>query len=147
MPSEAVQCSSCRNWRRDVHLLIDTYRKLAIAQLAAFTIGGTLAALVLITGARQPTARTPTPPFDPSFRDFAIKIEGGKIVNDAHEKKEVGGEFSFGRFVTTPYFAFGAFLVVVVVVVYVFTQGRAVRTRRRIHELTKGLWKRPWWTH
>ena len=119
MPSDALQCSSCQNWRRDIHRLVDTYRKLALAQLFSITFGGLLAAILFITGAQHPSARKTT---------------------------LFSSEFSFEKFVTTPSFAIGVVITVLVVVVWVVTQVPAARTRRRIQQATKGLWKRPWWT-
>jgi len=119
MPADAIQCASCQNWRRDIHLLVATYRKLALAQMAAMLVGLPLAVILFITGMNHPSARNQT---------------------------LFTSEFSFEKFATTPFFAIGVVLVVVVVVVYAATQGPAVRTRHQIQKLTGGLWKRPWWT-
>ena len=45
MPSDAAKCSSCGNWRRDIHELIDDFRRLAIAQINALIIGAILASV------------------------------------------------------------------------------------------------------
>ncbi|MGO8746509.1 MAG: GYF domain-containing protein [Thermoguttaceae bacterium] len=119
MPSDALQCSSCQNWRREIHVLIDTYRKLALGQLAVHAIGVPLAVIVFIMGARQPSARITT-------------------LWDS--------EFSFEKFVTTPAFAIGVLIVVLVWGVWAVLQVPAAKVRRRIQKTTKGLWKRPWWT-
>lgn len=39
MPLEAIQCSSCNNWRKDIHLLIKEYRRLATTQLVGLAMG------------------------------------------------------------------------------------------------------------
>ena len=52
MSLDAIQCPSCQNWRRDIHQLIDTYRKLQLAQLATVIIGG-LIAFFVIQNARE----------------------------------------------------------------------------------------------
>lgn len=150
LAAEAVQCSSCGNWRRDIHLLIDKHRKLEFAQLVTITLGGFLAAIVFAEGARHPSARRRsgfmgggTALSDSLFEKFEKDGVGEK-------KYGVGGsrsEFSFEKFVATPFFAIGLLIVICVVVAWVATQIAAARTRRRIQEKSKGLWKRPWWSY
>jgi len=65
MSQEALQCSSCQNWRRDIHVLIDTYRKFTLAQVAAIMLGG-LVVFVLVVTTKE--ARTWTGQF--SFEKF-----------------------------------------------------------------------------
>jgi hypothetical protein len=116
MPSDAVQCSSCGNWRHDIHQLIDDYRRLAIAQVNALIIGILLTTFSFIAAAVGATTYT-----------------------------MFGKSFSFEKFVATPWFVIGVLIAVAVVLVYVITQARAGRIKHRIHEVSKGLWKRPWW--
>jgi hypothetical protein len=53
MPTNALQCSSCRNWRRDIHELIAAYHKLELTQLAALLIGGLLALVVMLNASEN----------------------------------------------------------------------------------------------
>lgn len=39
MPLKAIQCSSCKNWRQDIHLLIQRYRRLATIQIICLVMG------------------------------------------------------------------------------------------------------------
>ena len=118
MPSDALQCPWCRNWRRDIHLLIQTYRELALWQIATAIISG-----LLIAGA--------------FFLGLPDAMENNKLLERT---------FSFEKFLNTPSFDIIVLVVVLTVVVYVPTQVHAVRCRHRIQQATKGLWIRPWWT-
>ena len=117
MSSDAIQCSSCRNWRQDIHLLIDTYRKLMLAQVVACTIGALLASLLFVAAAASATTET-----------------------------LFGRSFSSEKFFASPWFVLAVLLSVLVVVVWIVTVAPAVRTRHRIQQATKGLWERPWWS-
>jgi len=119
MPSDALQCPSCHNWRREIHLLIEAYRKLALGQIATMIIGVLLALGVCLWRLED-------------------AIEGNGVT--------IPKRFSFAKFQSTPSFAIVVFIVVLTVVVYGVTQVFAVRYRRRIQQATMGLWQRPWWT-
>jgi uncharacterized membrane protein len=48
MASDALQCPWCHNWRREIHLLIDTYLKFALGQIAGTIISAVCVAGVLL---------------------------------------------------------------------------------------------------
>ncbi len=53
MPLEAVKCSSCQSWRRDIDLLINKYRNLMRAQLAAILMGGAWIIVLVAVAAKE----------------------------------------------------------------------------------------------
>lgn len=121
MPPEAPQCSQCRNWRRDIHLLIEKYKKLTLAAHLGLAVGGLVAMTLFVIGVTHRSAWT-------SFHGLR-------------------GDFSFEKFVGTPFFAFGLLFAILAVVAYVVFQIPAARTRRQIQEQSSGLWRRPWWSY
>ncbi len=124
MPADAIQCSSCRNWRQDIHLLIDTYSKQALAFYVAIAVGTALASLLFVAAKANATTA------------FVMRADGGWDLN----------HFSFDKFVASPWFAPGVLITVAVVAVCIVGWAHDRRTRHQIERVTRGLWKRPWWT-
>jgi len=116
MALDAVKCSSCGNWRRDIHELIDDDRRLAIAQINALIIGTILAGI-----------------------SFAAAVVG------ATTETLSGRNFSSERFFASPWFAVGVVIAIAVVVMYIITLTRAGQIKQRIHTASRGLWEHPWW--
>jgi hypothetical protein len=60
MPSDAIQCSSCRNWRRDIHLLIGKHHRFALAQIAVVCVGA-IFVIAAIARAKEEVGALGTP--------------------------------------------------------------------------------------
>jgi hypothetical protein len=114
MPTDAIKCSSCQNWRRDIFLLIRDYRRMATTQLVCLAIG--LPAVLRLS--------------------FVAGKDATRIDFSGHR------EFSFDDFVRSPSLWLAVVVALLGVVVYRATQIPAARIGNRIQQLTGGLWQR-----
>lgn len=114
MPQGAVKCSSCQNWRKDIHILIRQYRRIAATQF-----------LVLVVGLSG-----------------ALSLLSVAIIKDADVGGIWKWSFSFEALMRSPRLWIAIFVMVVVLVGFVVTQIPAARIGNQIQRLTGGLWSR-----
>ena len=116
MALDAVKCSSCGNWRRDIHELIDDFRRLAIAQINALIIGTILASVSFAAAVVGATTRT----------IFGTNFSSEEFVRSpvVHGwRRDCGcGRYNVHRYANAP-----------------------GQIKQRIHAASRGLWEHPWW--
>ena len=115
MPSDAIKCSSCQNWRRDIHLLIRDYRRIATTQVVCLVISLPIVCGLLFTAGKD-----------------AVRVD----FLSGHR------QYSFDAFVRSPSLRFAVVVMLLVAVVYIATQIPTARIGNRIQQLTDGLWQR-----
>jgi hypothetical protein len=114
MPTDAIKCSYCQNWRRDIYLLIRDYRRMATTQVVLLAIGS-----AVIFGLM-----------------FAAGEDARRIADLGHR------ELSFDDFVRSQHLWLAVVVALLGAVGYRATQIPAARIGSRIQQLTGGLWRR-----